>query len=103
MEEALLSTEAGRAQWDKYANDHSVTITITMGENAGGKFGAETTPTFDESGKFTGATIVLGTDFAKRDTFDAEAYPISSKMTEGGDPGITSVDRTARAGGLPST
>jgi RHS repeat-associated protein len=94
---ALLSTEAGRAQWDKYANDHSVTITITMGENAGGNFGAETTPTFDESGKFTGATIVLGTDFAKRDTLDAEAYPISSKMTEGGDPGITSVDRTARA------
>src|SRR5262249_46287737 len=26
---AFLATKAGQAEWDKYANDHSVTVTIT--------------------------------------------------------------------------
>ena len=93
--EAFLATESGRAQWDKYNNDHSVTVTITMGENAGGKEGAETTPTFDANGKLTSATIVLGTDFAKKAA--SGEYPIGSKLTPYDPQGGYPVSREARA------
>lgn len=76
--EAFLKTKAGKEFWDKYSgSDYKVTITI--GENAGGKYGAETTPTFDANGKLTGGAIVLGTDFAKKEA--AGTYPISSTLT----------------------
>jgi RHS repeat-associated protein len=92
---AFLATEAGRAQWDKYNNDHSITITISMGQNAGGKEGAETTPTFDAAGKLTGASIVLGTDFAKN-VPSGENYPISSSLTPSEQYG-SPISREARA------
>ena len=92
---AFLATEAGRAQWDKYNNDHSVNITISMGENAGGKEGAETTPTFDANGNLTGASIVLGTDFAKHAP-SGDDYPISSSLTPTAAYG-NPVSREARA------
>jgi RHS repeat-associated protein len=93
---AYLSTKAGQAEWNKYNDNHNVTITITMGANAGGKEGAETTPSFDANGKFTGATIVLGTDFAKGDRLNSSEYPISSSMTGTAEYGAI-ISRTDRA------
>jgi RHS repeat-associated protein len=93
---ALLATKAGQAQWDKYANDHSINITITMGENTGGKYGAETTSTFDSNGKLIGASIVLGTKFAEK-AAAAGDYPIGSKLTSDDPNGGYSVSREARA------
>jgi RHS repeat-associated protein len=94
---AYLSTNAGRSEWDKYANDHSITITISMGTNAGGKEGAETTPTFDSKGRLTSATIVLGTNFAKNDRLDSTDYPVTSSLVQSAEHSNSTIDRTTRA------
>jgi RHS repeat-associated protein len=94
---AYLSTKAGQAEWNKYNDNHNVTITITMGTNAGGKEGAETTPSFDAKGNFTGATIVLGTDFAKNDQLNTSEYPISGSMTGTAEHSNSIISRTDRA------
>jgi hypothetical protein len=94
---AYLSTKAGKAEWDKYANDHSVNITITMGTNSGKDQGAETTPTFDANGNLTGATIVLGKDFASSDKLNPSDYPVSASMTEREEYSGYTISRTDRA------
>ena len=76
---AFLKTKTGHDFWEKYSG-HEYKVTITMGENGGGKYGAETTPTF-ANGKLTGGTIVLGTDFAKKAA--SGGYPIGSTLTSG--------------------
>ena len=53
----LLSTDLGRAQWERYANDKSFILTITV---AGGGKGAGTSDyLWNDEGKLVGATITL--------------------------------------------
>ncbi|HKP69338.1 MAG TPA: hypothetical protein VJV05_08640 [Pyrinomonadaceae bacterium] len=53
----LLSTELGRAQWDRYANDKSFILTVTV---SGGSKGAGTSDyLWNDEGKLVGATITL--------------------------------------------
>jgi TonB family protein len=73
---ALLGTPAGRALWGKW-NDRPLTVHITMGEHSGGPRGAVTKHfQFDDAGKLTEATIVLGVEFAKDAPRNKEAYPV---------------------------
>jgi hypothetical protein len=55
----LLSTEYGREQWDKYANNKNFILTITVAGDR--KKGAGTDKfLWDDEGRFVGATITLG-------------------------------------------
>ncbi len=57
----LLSTEYGRAQWEKYATNKNFVLTIAVTGDR--KKGAGTDKfLWDESGRFVGATITLGAD-----------------------------------------
>jgi len=97
---AFLATKSGQAQWNRLANDHSITVTITMGDNsAGGQYGAETIPTFDANGKATGASIVLGSKFGQKAVSPSD-YPIGSTMTSWDPNGGYSVSSEARAIGI---
>jgi len=91
---AFLATKAGKALWDKYS-DHKYQLTITMGENKGGKFGAETKDyKFDSQGNLTGATIVLGKEFGKE--VASGTYEIGSSLTPTDQHGAD-IGREARA------
>ncbi len=55
----LLATDFGRAQWERYANNKSFLLTISISDKKGkgagtGKY------LWDEDGNFVGATITLG-------------------------------------------
>lgn len=57
----LLSTDFGREQWEKYANNKNFILTIIVSGNR--KKGAGTDKfLWDENGRFVGATITLGAD-----------------------------------------
>ncbi len=89
---ALLETRAGRALWGKW-NDGSVTVRIAMGANSGGMAGAVTKDfVFDDDGKLTGVTIVLGTEFAKDAPRNKDAYPVLMALGPEND-----ISREARA------
>lgn len=95
---AFLKTKAGQDFWNKYSRSE-YKVTISMGENAGGEGGAETIPMFDTNGKLVGGTIILGTEFAKKEA--SGEYPIGSTLTPdvtgpGGYP-QKAVSREARA------
>jgi RHS repeat-associated protein len=93
---AFLATKSGREQWDKYDKDRSFTLKITMGENSGGKQGAQTKDyVFNADGKLTGATIVLGTEFAQNAP-SGDNYPVSSSLTPTADHAYD-ISREARA------
>jgi hypothetical protein len=79
----FLSTDFGREQWDRYANNKQFILTITIATK--GNKGAGTDKyLWDESGTFVGATITLGSELN-------EGYPnpiyypvmnsLSSEMT----------------------
>jgi TonB family protein len=89
---ALLGTRAGRALWGKW-NDRPLTVHITMGEHSGGPRGAVTKDfQFDDAGKLTEATIVLGVEFAKDAPRNKEAYPVLVALARDYD-----ISREARA------
>jgi RHS repeat-associated protein len=76
-----LSTEAGRKQWDKYANDKTFTLTITVSKDKGE--GALTDGyKWDANGKLTAATITLG---SKLDSGypSPDHYPVTSSLRQG--------------------
>jgi hypothetical protein len=76
-----LSTEAGRKQWDTYANDKNFTLTITVSKDKGE--GALTDGyTWDANGKLTAATITLG---SKLDSGypSPNNYPVTSSLRQG--------------------
>lgn len=57
----LRSTEFGRQQWDKYANNKSFILTISVTGDRGKGAGTDKF-LWDDSGNFVGATISLGPD-----------------------------------------
>lgn len=60
----LLSTEFGRQEWDRYANDKQFVLTITVSD-ARGKGAGTGQYQWNDQGKFVGATITLGEDIDK--------------------------------------
>jgi RHS repeat-associated protein len=101
---AYLATKAGKAMWDKYNDDKNFNLTITMGDNAGGKYGAETIinkDSFNSVGKLVSANIILGSEFAKKAA--SGDYPIGSQTTDTDSSmssGGTYISRTDRAVGF---
>lgn len=80
---AFIATKDGKATWDKYHNDKNFSLSITIGDNEGGKYGAETKDhKFNDAGALVGASIVLGTDFAKKAPGDPGDYPVLSSMSD---------------------
>lgn len=54
-----LSTEAGRRQWRRYADDERFTLTVTVSPELG-RGGLVSDYRWDEAGRLVGATITLG-------------------------------------------
>jgi RHS repeat-associated protein len=75
---AYLSTEAGRAQWAKYADDANFTLTITVDKSKGQ--GAEAgNYQFDGNGTLTAATIMLGPKIGSGYPSSVN-YPVTSSL-----------------------
>ena len=60
----LLSTEFGRQEWDKYANDKQFVLTITVSDESDKGAGTGQYQ-WNDQGKFVGATITLGDEIDK--------------------------------------
>jgi hypothetical protein len=89
----FLGTNSGRTLWGKYNGDQNFRLNIMMGGNSGGDQGATTKDfVFNRSGKLTGATIVVGPEFAKNAPTRAP-YPVTSYLTD-------AVTRAVRAAAL---
>lgn len=77
----LLSTEFGRSEWDKYANDKKFILTIKV-SNKRNKGAGTDDFLWDDTGKFVGATITLGDDL--NDGFpDPVYYPVLNSLSAG--------------------
>jgi RHS repeat-associated protein len=73
-----LSTEAGKKQWAKYADDPNFTLTITFDKSK--KQGAEAgNYQWNESGSLTAATITLGPKL-ESGFLSSVNYPVSSSL-----------------------
>lgn len=79
----LLSTEFGRAQWELYANNKNFILTIKMSDERGQGAGTDKY-LWDETGKFVGATITLGTKLDKGYP-DPIYYPVMNSLAPTGD------------------
>ncbi len=77
----FLSTEAGRKQWNKYANDKNFTLTITVSKDRGEGALADGYK-WDANGKLNAATITLG---SKLDSGypSPDHYPVTSSLRQG--------------------
>jgi hypothetical protein len=75
----LFSTEIGRQQWDRYANDKGFILTIVISSKKGKGAGTEKY-LWDEEGKFVGATITLGDDL-DRGYPDPIYYPVMNSLS----------------------
>jgi hypothetical protein len=79
-----LSTEAGRKQWAKYADDKNFTLTITVADRGSKELnqGAETEKDgyqWNSEGKLIAATITLGKDINSGYPSPAD-YPVTSSL-----------------------
>src|SRR5437773_7613780 len=75
----LLSTDFGREQWDRYANNKSFLLKIAV--SADRKFGAGTDNyKWDENGKLVGATITLGKNI-DRGYPNPVYYPVMNSLS----------------------
>lgn len=74
----LLSTEFGRRQWERYANNKDFLLTIIVSSSR--KFGAGTDDfDWDENGKLVSATITLGKNLDKGFP-DPVYYPVMNSL-----------------------
>ncbi len=76
--EELLSTDFGRRQWEAYANNKNFILTITISEKRGQGAGTDKY-LWDETGKFVGATITLGSRLNKGFP-DPIYYPVMNSL-----------------------
>lgn len=75
----LLSTEVGRQQWDRYANNKQFILTIVVSNDL--RKGAGTGNfLWDDKGSFVGATITLGPDL-ERGFPDPIYYPVLNSLS----------------------
>ena len=77
----LLSTEIGRKQWETYANDKQFILTIIVINERGQGAGTDKL-LWDETGKFVGATITLGSKIDKGYPEPAY-YPVMNSLSAG--------------------
>ena len=75
------STDFGREQWDKYANNKQFILTITI-SNKKGKGAGTDKYLWDESGAFVGATITLG-DELNEGYPNPIYYPVMNSLSSG--------------------
>jgi RHS repeat-associated protein len=78
---SFLSTKAGKKFWDKYGEGNTkFTLTLTIGKNAGGDQGAETSGYgWDGGGQLNAATITLGKNL--NSGYPApDNYPVTSSL-----------------------
>ena len=75
----LLSTDFGRQQWDRYANNKNFILTIAISEKKGKGAGTDKY-LWDDSGKLVGATITLGGDLEKGYP-DPIYYPVMNSLS----------------------
>ena len=81
--EEILSIEFGRRQWEAYADNKNFILTITISEKRGQGAGTDNY-LWDESGKFVGATITLGSQLNKGFP-DPIYYPVMNSLSSGED------------------
>lgn len=81
--EELLSTDFGRAQWEKYANDKGFILTIAMADKRGQGAGTDQY-LWDDDGRFVGATITLGSKLDKGFP-DPIYYPVMNSLSDSED------------------
>src|SRR5689334_5127089 len=75
----LLSTEFGRQQWDRYANNDKFLLKIVVSTDK--KFGARTGDfKWDDNGRLIGATITLGKNL-DRGFPDPVYYPVMNSLS----------------------
>ena len=77
--EELLSTQFGREQWEIYASNKNFILTITISDKRGQGAGTDKY-LWDESGRFVGATITLGTKIDKGFP-DPIYYPVMNSLS----------------------
>src|SRR5438445_7084855 len=77
----FLSTDFGREQWDKYANDKQFILTITI-SNKKGKGAGTDKYLWDDAGNFVGATITLG-DELNEGYPNPIYYPVMNSLSAG--------------------
>jgi hypothetical protein len=77
----LLSTEFGREQWDKYANNKDFILTLRVLEKRGKGAGTDKL-LWDDAGNFVGATITLGSDLDNGYP-DPIYYPVLNSLSSG--------------------
>lgn len=77
--EEMLSTDFGRQQWESYASNKGFILTITMSDKRGQGAGTDKY-LWDESGKFVGATITLGSKI-DRGYPDPIYYPVMNSLS----------------------
>ena len=75
----LLSTDFGRQQWDRYADNKNFILTITVSKKKGKGAGTDKY-LWDESGQLVGATITLGDDIEKGYP-DPIYYPVMNSLS----------------------
>lgn len=77
----LLSTNFGRQEWDRYADNKNFVLTISISEKKGKGAGTDRY-LWDESGRLVGATITLG-DEIDRGYPDPIYYPVMNSLSPG--------------------
>jgi len=75
----LLSTDFGRQQWERYANNKHFILTITVSDEKR-KGGGTDEYLWDESGALVGATITLGSEIEKGYP-DPIYYPVMNSLS----------------------
>ena len=77
----LLSTKEGQRLWNKFANDKSFTVTISVSNNQ--ENGALTTPVI-QNGGITGANIVLGNNIGDAHPSADSGYLVTGTLQAAG-------------------
>ena len=77
--EEMLSTDFGRQQWEAYASNKNFILTITMSDKRGSGAGTDKYQ-WDDSGRFVGATITLGSKIDKGYP-DPIYYPVMNSLS----------------------
>ncbi len=77
----FLSTDFGREQWDRYANNKQFILTITI-SNKKGKGAGTDKYLWDDAGTFVGATITLG-DELNEGYPNPIYYPVMNSLSSG--------------------
>jgi hypothetical protein len=86
----FLSTESGRRQWQRFAEDDDFTLTITVSQEFGGG-GLVTDYAWNSAGKLVAARIILGSEL-DGGILSPFYYPVTGALTPANEPWHVSGD-----------